>query len=211
MNVSRQIGWSQESNLLYQILKQLNKLTSIIFGLKPKYKVYTAQIYQTGGSNPLQITGGDLTIGISYTITENTPTAEGFDFTNVGARNNNLGTVFMATGTIPNSWGNGNVSLAFDDGAPTAIVLENTLGNVAFIYKGVGDYQINCDEIVGEKTVFFLGMNGKPSFNDMLLQAFIQWEYINTTAKLFVGDVSGTLHDDVIGDYPMSLEIRVYN
>jgi hypothetical protein len=34
MNVSRQIGWSQESNLLYQILKQLTKLTSSIFILR---------------------------------------------------------------------------------------------------------------------------------------------------------------------------------
>ena len=31
---NRQIGWSQESNLLWQILKQINKLTSVIFGLK---------------------------------------------------------------------------------------------------------------------------------------------------------------------------------
>lgn len=29
--ISRQIGWNTESNLLYQILKQLNKLTSVIF------------------------------------------------------------------------------------------------------------------------------------------------------------------------------------
>jgi hypothetical protein len=28
---NRQIGWSQESNLLWQILKQINKLTSVIF------------------------------------------------------------------------------------------------------------------------------------------------------------------------------------
>jgi hypothetical protein len=49
---NRQIGWSQESNLLWQILKQINKLTSVIFGLKeaatPKYKVYTASLTQTG-------------------------------------------------------------------------------------------------------------------------------------------------------------------
>jgi hypothetical protein len=53
--ISRQIGWSQESNLLYQILKQLNKLTSILFGLKPKYKVYTALLTQSGGDNVTSI------------------------------------------------------------------------------------------------------------------------------------------------------------
>lgn len=53
--ISRQIGWSNESNLLYQILKQLTKLTSIIFGLKPKYKVYTALLTQTGTDTPVAI------------------------------------------------------------------------------------------------------------------------------------------------------------
>lgn len=50
--LSRQIGWGTESNLLWQILKQLKQLASIIFSLKaaatPKYKVYTATITQTG-------------------------------------------------------------------------------------------------------------------------------------------------------------------
>jgi len=55
--ISKQIGWSNESNLLYEILKQLNKLTSTIFGLKqaaaPKYKVYTAIITQSGAVAPI--------------------------------------------------------------------------------------------------------------------------------------------------------------
>ena len=54
---NRQIGWSQESNLLWQILKQINKLTSVIFGLKeaatPKYKVYTALLTQSGTDAPV--------------------------------------------------------------------------------------------------------------------------------------------------------------
>jgi hypothetical protein len=50
--ISRQIGWSQESNLLYQILNQLNKLTSVLFGLKPKYKVYTALLSQIDENAP---------------------------------------------------------------------------------------------------------------------------------------------------------------
>ena len=57
--ISRQIGWGTESNLLYQILKQLNKLTSVLFGLKeaatPKYKVYTASLTQVGTDNPIAV------------------------------------------------------------------------------------------------------------------------------------------------------------
>jgi hypothetical protein len=53
-SVSRQIGWSQESNLLYQILKQLTRLTSVIFKLNPKYKVYTVTLTQSGENNPPQ-------------------------------------------------------------------------------------------------------------------------------------------------------------
>ena len=67
---SRQIGWGTESNLLWQILKQLNKLTSVLFGLKeaatPNYKVYAALLTQSGASNPvatvLENTIGSITI-----------------------------------------------------------------------------------------------------------------------------------------------------
>ena len=40
---SRQIGWGTESNLLWQIL------TSVLFGLKPNYKIYVALLSTTDG------------------------------------------------------------------------------------------------------------------------------------------------------------------
>ena len=49
---SRQIGWGTESNLLWQILKQLTRLTSIMFSLKPNYKVYTVLLSQSEGTAP---------------------------------------------------------------------------------------------------------------------------------------------------------------
>jgi hypothetical protein len=71
--VSRQIGWSNESNLLYQILKQLNKLTSVLFGLKeaatPKYKVYTVLLSQNGGANPEVNSVLEDTINQPFTFT----------------------------------------------------------------------------------------------------------------------------------------------
>jgi len=81
--ISKQIGWSQESNLLWYILKQLNQLTSALFGLKeaatPKYKVYTALLTQSGENAPtatiLENTIGNITFGISsvgnYTVESN--------------------------------------------------------------------------------------------------------------------------------------------
>jgi hypothetical protein len=44
--ISKQIGWSNEANLLWEILKQINKLKSTIFGLKPKYKIVSGLINQ---------------------------------------------------------------------------------------------------------------------------------------------------------------------
>jgi hypothetical protein len=63
--LSKQIGWSNESNLLWYILKQLNQLTGVAFGLKPKYKVYTALLTQSGESAPV-FTVLENTIGNVY-------------------------------------------------------------------------------------------------------------------------------------------------
>jgi hypothetical protein len=140
---NRQIGWSQESNLLWQILKQINKLTSVIFGLKeaatPKYKVYTALLTQSGGDDLQAYYGGEsLTIGVTYRITQ----IDDGDFTNVGAPNNNLGTYFVATGTTPN-WGTlGENVLEYNTGAPVVTVLENTIGNIWFEYQNTGSYAV---------------------------------------------------------------------
>jgi hypothetical protein len=141
---SRQIGWGTESNLLWQILKQLNKLTSVLFGLKeaatPNYKVYTALLTQSGGDNPnIPLVNGDaLTIGVTYFMDE---IIEG-DFLNVGAPNNNAGTYFVATGTTPTAWGES--TLTYNTGAPVATVLENTIGNVWFVYLDLGNYACHC-------------------------------------------------------------------
>ena len=71
-SVSRQIGWSQESNLLYQILKQITKLTAVVFALKPKYKVFTALLSQTGeGSNVNGVSDTPLLPGVTYEIIDN--------------------------------------------------------------------------------------------------------------------------------------------
>lgn len=75
MGISRQIGWSNESNLLWQILNQITKLTSIIFGLKPKYKEYTA-VYS-------QALDGTVTVVAEFENTAGTPTIAGNSLGNI--------------------------------------------------------------------------------------------------------------------------------
>jgi hypothetical protein len=60
--VSRQIGWSQESNLLYEILRKLGELAGIASKVRP-YKVYSAMITDDGGDiivNVLENTIGNI-------------------------------------------------------------------------------------------------------------------------------------------------------
>jgi hypothetical protein len=63
-SVSRQIGWSNESNLLYQILKQVTRLTAVIFSLKPTYKVYSALLEQQIDGTVSVIAEFDNTVGV---------------------------------------------------------------------------------------------------------------------------------------------------
>lgn len=200
MNISRQIGWSNESNLLYQILKQLTKLTGVIFNLTPKYKVYTALLTQSGGDNIVNINGSDLTIGVTYQIDDS---SGGADYTNVGAPNNDNGTYFVATGTTPNSWGTGG-GLNYNTGAPVVTVLENTIGNIWFTYNNTGNYFINSDGLfLIDKTVAFNSVcsdAGDPAFINI---------QVGDQNTLSLSNFNLIGPRDGIG--LISIEIRVYN
>lgn len=109
------------------------------------YKVYTALLTQSGGDNPsyVDINNGTIVIGTTYEIFD--AGSIDWDFTNIGAPSNNAGTKFVATGTTPNIWGNG--ILDFNTGAPVVTVLENTIGNIWFVYDGVGYYSVNSNDL----------------------------------------------------------------
>jgi hypothetical protein len=201
--ISRQIGWGTESNLLYQILKQLNRLTSIMFGLKPNYKVYTALLTQSGGDGMTSIGGGDLTIGVTYQIIDNA--GSGWDFTNVGAPNNDIDTYFVATGTTPNSWGIDG-QLDYNTGAPVATVLENTIGNIWFTYLAAGEYTIYSSDLftIGKSWGICPANTGQGGYTNVF--------GVNTkvdSIDLATSDASDTLMDSLLSD--TSVEIRVYN
>jgi hypothetical protein len=151
---SRQIGWGTEDNLLWQISKQLERLTQVTGNsivpttttttTLPVYQVFTALLTQSGGDNPLAQDSGNLIIGVTYQFTN---PSDGIDFSNVGAPNNNSGTYFVATGTTPNSWGAaeglGDSLVNYNTGAPVATVLENTIGDVWFSYVDIGSYNVH--------------------------------------------------------------------
>jgi hypothetical protein len=175
---------------------------------EPAYKVYTALLTQNGGSGINEILSGDLTIGVTYLIS---PTFGNPDWTNVGAPNNDAGTYFVATGTTPNSWGTpGENSLVYNPGAPVAIVLENTIGNIWFTYESVGNYTIKkTDNWDDEKTWYGLGGLGNPgSFDVYPGNPTVSIEsstlYLITSNNDFSTQLNNQLNKTPI-------EIRVYN
>lgn len=166
------------------------------------YKVYTALLTQSGGDDPRDIDGGDLNIGVTYQITDNSGDA---DWTNVGSPNNEIGTYFVATGVNPNSWGTTG-TLLYNNGAPVVTVLENTIGNIWWTYGNVGSYPVNSDRLfTTDKTCLFSSVSSDsryPKYTTFIL---------STVNEVIVQqfEVGGT-GINKIGN-KQSIEIRVYN
>lgn len=206
---NRQIGWSQESNLLWYILSQLKRLSSVIFSLKPKYKVFTALLTETSGNTETFINTGTLTVGVTYTINLE---SVGMDFTNVGAPLNDVGTSFIATGTTPNSWGvdEGLIDiLVYYTGAPTAIVLENTIGRVWFGYKSIGTYDLYSDDLFTENKTTTI-MSTPIGSQEPTNPGFYTTSLLNPgNIRIFTFGPTPVISDDYL--YNTFIEIRVYN
>jgi hypothetical protein len=174
------------------------------------YKVFTALLTQNGDGEESTFNFFNqqpLTIGRTYFI----QSGAGSDFTNVGAPNNSNGTYFIATGTTPALWGVSGI-LTFNTGAPTAIVLENTIGNVWFTYNNIGIYGVNSDGLFTENKSFFLG--GSTFYNISEDTTFSSGFNFNTltTSTILINTVQVSADiksDDVL--YKTSIEIRVYN
>lgn len=183
-------------------------------GLVPvsqKYKVFTALLTQDSVSSLVDFGPGSLVVGTTYKIIQQSSPATGYDFTNVGAPNNNLGTTFIATGTTPNSWGNNNVGLRYDQGAPIAVILENNLGSLIFTYIATGRYQIISNGLFNDKTVspmdqtinFNSGSNSPYTFSLFYIDNnTLEIEILNALGSFYA--VNSMLTNKLI-------EIRVYN
>ena len=166
-------------------------------------RVYTALLTQTGGDGALTISSGDLTIGVTYAIVEN----EGLDwnFTNVGAPNNNPGTYFVATGSTPNSWGTDG-ALNYNTGAPVATVLENTLGGtVVWTYDIVGLYNATLNGVfLPNKTAVFCTRQMPGGGGIVMHGSRFDYNTVSIRVSDSITNVDGELTD-------ASIEIRVYN
>lgn len=176
----------------------------------PKYKVYTALLTQSGGDNPDSTYSGDLVIGRTYQI-YNLGSAAGYDFTNVGAPNNDLNTWFVATGTTPNSWGF-DVCLNYNSGAPVVTVLENTIGNIWFNYRNTGGYNMNSNSLFILNKLFtlitsrFSDDGGVSTYDAFIIKNDESLLTINVFNNI------GAPGDSLISsNMPLCIEIRVYS
>jgi hypothetical protein len=174
------------------------------------YKVYTALLNQSGESETLSLSeGDDLTIGVTYFIEDNG--GSGWDFTNVGAPNNDIGTYFVATGTTPNSWGIDGL-LNYNLGAPTVKVLENTIGNIWFTYVDVGYYQVNSNELfTADKTTAILSPNLYIESPDDVYTNYVSWSSSASSLGIITAYNNASQDSTLNNNSNVMLEIRVYN
>jgi hypothetical protein len=187
---------------LVTLERKIKDLYCKVFDLKPKYKVFTALLTQDGVDNQLPLIDEPLTIGVTYKIGDQ---AGGiWDFTNVGAPNNDIDTYFVATGATPNSWGNG--TLIYNPAAPTAIVLANTIGNIWFTYNGIGNYLLNSFLELPISTFTYIGDNIGKAGVKILINSIASPTVEIQISVLTTGDVG---NDSQLINTP--IEIRVYN
>lgn len=92
--------------------------------------------------------------------------------------------------------------------APTATILENTIGNITFTYDDTGSYNISGSFPSG-KTTCIISNIGQVLSDDISVRANIIADniYISTTSVNFAG--TNNYSDDILQDTP--IEIRVYN
>lgn len=172
------------------------------------YKVYTALLRQSGGDSADTKNSGTTVIGRTYEITNY---QAGDDFTNVGAPSNNTGIKFVATGEMPSVWTNSS-ELSWNYGAPEVTILENTIGNIPWIYNNDGSYYgYLISGFPLNKTYYsvnsrFSDDGGASAYDAFLFGAPDDAVYLTTWSN------GGVPSNNLIWpNQPLSIEIRVYN
>ena len=165
------------------------------------YKVYTALLTQSGGDDFQYLNSGELTIGVTYKITDQAGGT--WDFTNVGAPNNDIDTYFVATGTTPNSWGNS--TLIYNTGAPVVTVLENTIGNIWFNYETTGAYGCQSNNLFTTGKTFILAT---PTIEANPVSIVVT---NGMESVIYISPLNNSLNAFDNGLFNTPIEIRVYN
>jgi hypothetical protein len=206
-----------------QAMQQWYTMQDVADSVQP-YKVFTALVSQSGGTNPAVLTEGAVQTGVTYRLSG---VSNASDFSNVGgpgageAIDNTY--IIAINNEIPLNYG--GASLIYDDGAPKATVLENTIGNIGFDFLDTGKYRIISQSLFkypktfinGAKTnndgyaVFnpFVGTNG----NDLpsIRGYFFDIEPGNESIIGLSTVKNNAQFENGIIDDPICIEIRVYN
>lgn len=191
-----------------QDMQQWYTMQDVADSVQP-YKVFTALLTQSGEDSPANVNYDNqvpLVIGQSYFIDDNDPLVDGgTDFTNVGAPSNNVGTYFIATGTTP-IWGTANGFLIYNEGAPVATVLENTIGNIWFNYQAQGEYQaVSTNSFPELKTYLYIQPASTPDEGSITT-------YYSGVSSIQITTLTTPPYTVIDGKlYNTSFEIRVYN
>ena len=201
---------SNTTNTTYsgsQALKDMNEwytMQDVRDTVRP-YKAFSCLLKQTENPSDEELVQDPLTIGVTYAIV-NDPEGVVGDFTNVGAPNNEADTHFIATGEIPNSWGDS--ALYWNAGAPVVEVLENDLGNVWFNFRDTGLFVISSNNSIFTtgKTAFIDSTSYQPEIGIVAISLTNLNEYtVSFTTSLSDGP------DQKLVTMPTFVEIRVYN
>lgn len=211
---------AKNEDLLYIVDTTDNTSKQIEVGNLKGYKVYTALLTQSGGDELIFVSQNPpynipIVIGRTYIIYSTFDPPFPYDFTNIGAPSNEEGVTFVATGTTPNSWGS-NGELRSYTGAPTAVVLENTIGGISFTYSESGKYIIQASPLLSlfteGKTYITIGLyttnlDGAGTFRNSV--------YFNDNSQLRIitqatnDGYNWIFTDSILNNTP--IEIRVYN
>ena len=136
---NRQIGWSQESNLLWQISDQMDKLTKVVSASSAPYKVYTAIYTQDGVSpgdppNLVNALENTITPGDTPVITYNNPGLYTITFSSSVLT---LGKVFATCNTWGDDGGSPVASSAWPQNDEQSVLIGNQFGYDAAQYISV--------------------------------------------------------------------------
>ena len=201
-NDTRFIGINPTVNLRERRSARINRETQpvsmqdITDSIRP-YKVFTALLTQTGGSDAIGVAEGDiLEIGVTYLIVND----NGVDLSFFGAPNNLIGTNFICTNTgiCP------DCALSYNTGAPVATVLENTIGNIWFNYEDTGTYGCQSNDLFTDSKTFVSATPGDANSVSILVTN-------QSTSVKFISPLNNSLTAFNDGLYNASIEIRVYN
>jgi len=190
-----------------QAMQQWYTMQDVSDSIQP-YKVFTALLTQSGGVNEdINQSTGALVKGVSYQF--NGAGGSNVDFRNVGVLAPVDGEYFIATeNAVPANY-DGWV-ITYNLAAPVATVLENTIGNVWFIYNADGNYQIPFDAcaLVG------ITVSNSASFisNNILANKIVSIIFDDgdgPLVQIYTTSDDATFKNGLLQNTP--IEIRVYN